>query len=213
MPDDQITREANRLAKVPEKDQKDRKKVSGLVTDYKGPLGKRIIGMIFENDLKSVGTSLLYEVAIPKAKDILADLFIGGIERAIYGDSTPRSTRTNYSSGPSRKASYESYYESGRYYGSSISNKKPVVRWDQIVMISRPKAIEVVECLRDDIRKYKKVSVSDLYDYVTDVDREYATLIDSEFTDRDWGWVNLDRVPIEHVNGGYWIKLPKPIQL
>lgn len=80
-------------------------------------------------------------------------------------------------------------------------------------MVSRPKAIELLDSLRADIRRYNYVTVLDLYDYVTDVDEELGTQIDSEFTDNNIGWYNLDRVPIEAVQGGYWLKLPKPVRV
>lgn len=212
MLENEITKEVNRLStagkSVPPPV---KKKVQGLVEYYKEPITKRIMDALFEGDLKSVGSSLIYEVMIPKTKDLLADLFIGGIEKVIYGDDTSQ----RYSSpSSSRKASYDAYYNNNNRYYHPNEQKQPQgkakVRWDYIVMKTRPAAIELLEDLRNDIRKYSKVSVTELYDYVTDIDEELGAQIESEFPDSNWGWTNLDRVPIENVRGGYWIKLPKP---
>ena len=224
MLEEQIKNEVTRLGslasdKVPEKT---KRKISGLVTDYKEPLSKRIIGALFEGDPKSVAKALITEVAIPKTKDIMADLFIGGIEKAIYGEDGPTSNKSYYSgyssysskNQPTRRSSYDAYYDrgSGRY-SVPESGKKPRVRWDRLVMATRPAAAELVRSLQDDIRRYKAVSVLDLYDYVTDIDEELGAMIDAEFPDNNWGWTNLDRVPIEAVAGGYWVKLPKPVRI
>lgn len=224
MLDEQIRNEVSRLSSnVPTEASRPRpKKINGLVENYQEPIGKRVIKALFENDLKTVGTELIYEVMIPKAKDIVADLFISGIEKAIYGDDAG-SSRSHYSGysgyssqAPTRRASYDAYYDqrNGRYYTpESTVSRRPKVRWDRIVMVSRPKAIELLDSLRADIRRYNYVTVLDLYDYVTDVDEELGTQIDSEFTDNNIGWYNLDRVPIEAVQGGYWLKLPKPVRV
>lgn len=224
MLDDQIKNEVTRLGNLAEDaaPERTKRKISGLIENYKEPLSKRIVRALFEGDPKSVALSLINEVAIPKTKDILADFFTRGIEKAIYGDDDTRGGNRGYYSGysssysssqPTRRSSYDSYYRGERYYTPEPVGQRPKVRWDRIVMRTRPQAIDLVNQLRDDIKRYKAVSVSDLYDYITDADEELGAMIDSEFPDNNWGWVNLDRVPIESVSGGYWVKLPKPVRI
>lgn len=213
MLDKQIDSEVKRLASYGNYPEKKHKKIEGLIENYKEPLGKRVIDALFEGDIKTVVSSLTTEVLKPKAQDLLADLFIGGIEKWIYGDDTQRSyTR----SGPSRKASYDAYYSGGKYYTTEtapVGTPRAKVRWDRIVMKSRPAAMDLLENLRSDIKRYKKISVTDLYDYVTDIDEELGAAIDSEFGDSNYGWTNLDRVQIESVRDGFWLKLPKPVPI
>jgi hypothetical protein len=80
-------------------------------------------------------------------------------------------------------------------------------------MRTRPEAMELLTSLRKDISRYTFVSVLQLYDYVTDIDEELGAQIDAEFPDNNWGWTNLDRVQIESVKGGFWVKFPKPVQI
>ena len=218
MLENEIQKEVQRIGSLANRTEapKEKKKISGLVEYYSEPLYRRIIDAIFEGDLASVSNSLINEILIPKTKDILADLFIGGIEKAIYGDEAQQVTRT----GPSRRSSYDAYYgrgvSGGGYYQSPSSppSGKTKVRWDRLVMKTRPEAIELTNSILSDISKYGCISVSDVYDYVADLDEEIATQIETEFPDNNWGWDRkLKRIPIESVPQGYLLKLPKPIQI
>lgn len=213
MLEDQINNEVRRLSTAAGSPPPKKKRVEGLVEYSKEPIGRRIFDALFEGDLKTVASSIVYEIMIPKTKDLLADIFIGGIEKAIYGDDSAPARTTK--SGGSHKASYDAYYSNGRYYTQppKAAPVKQKVRWNYIVMKTRPRAVELLNDLRNDISRYGKVSVTELYDYVTEIDEELGAQIESEFPDSNWGWNNLDRVSIEHVRDGYWIKLPKPVDI
>ena len=215
MLDNEIQAEVERLGKYSSPAKREHKKVAGLIENYQAPLSERVLHSLFEGDIESITKSLTKEVLKPKIQDLLADFFIGGIEKFIYGDDSQRSY--SRSSGPSRKASYDAYYSNGKYYtpepSRSSSSKPPKVKWDQIVMRTRPAAVELLDNIRSDIRRYKKVSITDLYDYVTDIDEALGASIDSEFPDSNYGWTNLDRVSIESVRDGFWIRFPKPVPI
>lgn len=212
MLDDQIKKEADRLASLATKEPK--KKVEGLIEYYKEPLSTRIVNALFENDLKTVASSVVNEVMIPKAKDILADMFISGIQKAIYGDEASSTYYSGYSKGPGHKASYDNYYKDN-YRQPVAPTEKVKVHWDRIVFPSRERAVELLNNLRSDLRRYgnEGVSVLEMYDYVTTIDEELGAQIESEFPDNNWGWTNLDHVPIEHVARGWWVKFPKPVRI
>lgn len=221
MLENEIQKEVNRLANAGKSQAPPvKKRVEGLIEYYKEPLTKRVMDALFEGDIRTVATSLTKEVLKPKVQDLLADLFIGGIEKWIYGDDTDSRTFTRGANG-GRKASYDAYYNNGKYYtqpsAASSQANTAKVRWDRIILKTRPAAIELLDDLRNDIRKYKKVSVTDLYDYVTEIDEELGAQIESEFPDSNWGWKNLDRVPIENIRTkdglAYWVKLPKPVDI
>ncbi len=211
MLDDHIKKEAERLASLAES--KEKKKVGGLIEYYQEPLGHRIVKALFENDLKTVATSVINEVMIPKAKDILADMFISGIQKAIYGDEASSTYYSGYSKGPGHKASYDNYYKDG-YRAPVVEEEKVKVRWDRIVFREREAGVELLSNLRNDIRRYGEgVSVADMYDYVTTIDEKLGKQIESEFPDNNWGWTNLDHVQIERVAKGWWVKFPKPVRI
>lgn len=219
MLENEIQREVNRLASAGKNAPPPKKKVAGLIEYYQEPLGKRVMDALFEGDIRTVATSLTKEVLKPKVQDLLADLFIGGIEKWIYGDDSDARTYTRTSVG-GRKASYDAYYNGGKYYtqpNPAVPAEKVKVRWDRIILKTRPAAIELLEDLRNDIRKYKKVSVTDLYDYVTEIDEDLGSQIESEFGNSNWGWKSLDRVPIEQIRVkdgyGFWVKFPKPVDI
>lgn len=213
MLDDQIKKETERLASLANTEPK-KKKVKGLIEYYQEPLGQRIIKALFENDLKTVASSVVNEVMIPKAKDILADMFISGIQKAIYGDEASSTYYSGYSKGPGHKASYDNYYKDG-YRAPVVPEEKTKVHWDKIVFPDRDSAIELLNNLRSDLRRYngEGVTVLEMYDYVTEIDEKLGAQIESEFPDNNWGWTNLDHVPIEHVARGWWVKFPKPVRI
>ena len=211
MLEDQIRSEVDRLSSLPQAERpREKRKVPGLIENYKEPLMNRIIGAVFANDFKTVATSIIHEVLIPKTKDTLADIFIGGIQKAIYGDSVGQTYYSGYSNGPGRKASYDDYYKTG-YRGSAPAAVPAKVHWDRIVFPERELAVQLLSYLKEDLRRYKGgVSVLEMYDYVTEIDEKLGAQISSEFPDNNWGWTTVDNVPIVSVPGGYWVKFPRP---
>ena len=94
MLDDQIKKETERLASLATTEpKKEHKKVGGLIEYYREPLAQRIVRALFENDLKTVATSVVNEVMVPKAKDILADMFISG-RKPVMGTTQRRLPHT-----------------------------------------------------------------------------------------------------------------------
>ena len=95
-----------------------------------------------------------------------------------------------------------------------VAEEKVKVRWDRIVFRDREKAVELVSSLKSDLQRYQQgVSILDMYDYVTEIDKKLESQIESEFPDSNWGWTNLDHVQIERVSGGWWVKFPKPVRI
>lgn len=216
MLEEQIQNEVERLANLASNDtsKQKHKKIGGLVEYYKEPLLERILNSLFENDLKTTWRYVVDKVIVPKARGLLADIFIGGIQKAMFDDEAGGYGGYTPASGPGRKTSYDGYYKEGNYYPATTSTSKPKVRWDRIVMRTRPQAVDLLESLKADIRRYKGgVSVLEMYDYVTEIDEALGAQINSEFPDNNWGWTNLDHVPIETVPGGYWVKFPKPVRI
>lgn len=56
----------------------------------------------------------------------------------------------------------------------------------------------------DALRKYKQVSVGDLWDMMG---------VSNESTDYNYGWYNLNEAYIKGIPGGYRLVLPRPIPL
>ena len=225
MLEDTIKKEVYRLSKLPAKSEKSNKKIPGLVENYTEPVGKKILDALFENDLKTVGYSIINDVLMPRGKELLADMFMFGIRKWMFDDDTG-ATYNGYSSSRSSggvSTSYDAYYKGGSYGAPPTLTQKTKVKWDRIILRDRRRALELLDDLREDARRYKKgVSILQMYDYLTEIDEELGAQVQSEFPDHDYGWTNFDHIPIETVRikdekgrvcDGYWVKFPKPVQL
>ncbi len=199
------------VEEVPEK--KVEKIITGKVKTQQKGLGKKLGEIFFEDDQKSVGSYILYDVLIPAAKDLITDMVSGGIEMLLYGDRRPRKSPGSFYSG--RHDTYSNY--NSRYtYSSSApvreNRERTISRtgrarhdFKEIILETRGEAEDVLSHLMDMTADYGMASVADLYDLVG---------ISSEFTDDKYGWVDLRDSSVSRARGGgYIINLPRAIPL
>jgi hypothetical protein len=182
------------------------KVVSGGVRKQKKGFCKKLAETFMEDDSKSVGSYVLYDILIPAAKDLIVDMISSGAEM-LFG-----TRRTGRGYGRIPGSTWTSY--GGRYNGgTSIRDPRDRDRRDgprtarlrqdfeEIIFDTRADALEVLDRMQDLINDYRMVSVSDYY-----------TLCDMEsnFTDRKYGWTDLHGVaPQRARGGGYILDLPR----
>lgn len=190
------------------------KVTTGKVIKRKRGTGAKMKEAFFGEDVQDVGDYVVYDVAIPAAKNLVFDLFkeglLGSIEMVLFGGRTNR--RNTYRSGGRSYTSYGDYFkDDGRGRGRDSSRDRDGRRelsrsgrsrhdFDEIIFESRGEAEEVLDRLVDLIIDYGMVAVADFYD---------AAGISSTFADNDWGWTNLSSANVTRVRGGYLINLPK----
>lgn len=186
------------------------KVIKGKVVTRKKGIGKRFTETFLGEDVKGVGSYIVYDILIPAAKDTLEDLVKGSIEVLLRGESRGTS-RVKRDKGKSY-VSYSSYYKSDRDdrdrrdrdRREPSSRNRSRHKFDDIILESRGEAEEVLDLLVDHIEQYDMVTVSDLYGMVG---------IDPNFTDEKYGWTNLSSATVSRVRDGYLIDLPKTVQL
>ena len=168
----------------------------------KKPLGKKFTETFFGADLKSVVHYVITEVLVPAAKDMAVEAGSQGLERFIFGDTTPRrrSTRNapqghiaynRISSGPARPE------RPG--IGRPRSSR---VEFDEIIVASRSEGQEVLSQMDDSLSRYDSVTVSDLYELVG---------LRPSHTDLKWGWTDLHGASVDRLrDGSFLLDLPTP---
>lgn len=182
----------------------ERKKIeqvtSAPATKKKQSFGTKAVAAFVGEDIENVGQYLLYDVAIPAIKNTLSDLVSQGIERLLFGESSPRGRG---SSGSSR-VSYGSYSRPGMSPGNRRDASPRARRYhdfSEIELESRDEAYLVIDRLGDLIEEYGLATVADLYDLCG---------ITTEYTDENWGWTSARYMSVIRSRRGYMLQLPKP---
>ena len=169
-------------------------------TKKKSNFGTKAFSAFVGEDVHDVGQYLLYDVTIPAIKNTLSDLVSQGIERLLFGESSPRGRS---SSGGSR-VSYGSYSRPGMAPGNKRDASPRARRYhdfSEIELESRDEAYLVIDRLGDLIEEYGLATVADLYDLCG---------ITTEYTDENWGWTSARYMSVIHSRHGYMLQLPKP---
>lgn len=139
--------------------------------------------MIFlQMDLKTVKDRIIAEYLIPMLKNGLCSIFNSAINIALWGDDRSRSSSTNYSSSSRQRNSYDRYYQDGQSSRPGTSGR-PARTLQNLDFEVRCDADDTLNEMYDALRKYKQVSVGDLWDMMG---------VSNESTDYNYGWYNLD---------------------
>lgn len=195
----------------PERSREEPKKVErvvqGEVVRRKTPLGRRMTQNLIGGDAQSVWGYVSTDILAPAFRDLIEDAFVGFITRMVRGDdhrySTARTrrgglaSRTDYHgiSNHRRPSRDEPRREAGRRARGSHN-------LDEIVLENRVDAEEVLDRMEAWLDKYEVVSVAEFYELCG---------ISGNYTDQNYGWINIDSASIHRVRGGgFVINMPVP---
>lgn len=170
---------------------------------------KTIMQAIFvPQDVASVRDYIIFDIVIPKAKTVMADLGNSILNAILFGDAGPSRT-TPYGQGSGvQRVSYNSYSSSrpasqqGRVtYGSNQhrpSQNDPRNRaiFEDVIFDSKPDADAVLAKLTEMIDMYGVVSVNDAYD---------ACDLSAPYTYNNYGWTSLSSAYVDRNRHGEWV--------
>ena len=179
------------------------KVVRGKVTLKEKNDIQKIANDFLAEDLKTVKDRIIAEYLIPMLKNGLCSIFNSAISIALWGDDRSRSSSTNYNSSSRQRNSYDRYYQDGQSSRQGPSGR-PARTLQNLDFEVRYDADGTLNEMYDALRKYKQVSVGDLWDMMG---------VSNESTDYNYGWYNLDGAYIKGIPGGYRLVLPRPIPL
>ncbi len=172
-------------------------------------IGATVARSIFAESVSGVGNYVLHELILPNIREMIQSVVVGGIERALYGDSAPKPYRPRagygFYSAPSRPAGWTSRtnYSAGAPTprDDQWTNRPP--SYSDLVVPSRQEAEDVLQALLDMAERYGSASVGDLFSLAG---------MSTTHVDESWTWnaneVSQGRVQMRR--GGYGFSLPAP---
>ena len=191
-------------------------KVTSAKKRKKGVAERLVSGLVGPEGLPSVGHYLTHDVVLPAIKEIIVNSVTSGINMMMYGpDSAGKRSTTGYSQRGSAyrpNVNYQSSYkqtpttstsnvkyqnESHPYHNETRASG---FNSEDYILASRDDAKMVLSQLLEQVDDYGWASLADFFDLVG---------IDSNFTDNNYGWTNLDFAKFVVVRGGYALRLPR----
>jgi len=184
----------------------------GPVVKRKQPLGRRVKAIFARGEFKQAVQFVAMDVLVPAMRDLIVDATSKGIERLIYGDTSPRRNR-GYGPSQNTRVAYNqvSRYSSRRDSvmlpgqpprGGALSRHRQA---DEIILSSRQDAQNALERLADLIDQYEVATVADLNELLD---------LPATYVDNNWGWTHLLGADVVQIREGYLLQLPpvEPIQ-
>lgn len=174
------------------------KVISGGIKSKEQPIAKKMAKSFLADDISNVKSYILLDVLIPTIKEAISQIIKNGSDMLIFGDVKPIGGRKggyNYNGITSSKSSIVSSPH-------RTANRRAMHDFREVTFETRSDAMEVLSQLNELIENYGSATVEDFYIFIG----EGKT---AKYTDRKWGWTNLEGRNIERVlGGGYMIDLP-----
>lgn len=199
---------SNRDKEAPEVPEKRVEQVtSGAAIIRKKPIGRRIAENFKGADGHDVGHYVVFEVVLPRLKDLIFDVGESALRRALFGDSVK-----GYSSRSTGVKGYTPY----NTIASSAIPKQPTAKptaqaasdeFGEILVETRGEAQTVMDKVGNLIETYGMASVSDL---------KACVGLTGSFTDEKFGWIGMGGTDIRRQGGsqpGYLLVFPRPEEL
>lgn len=168
-------------------------RVVDSATRKKKNLFQKLANVILADDIQDVKGYIVSDIVIPGIKQAISN----SVNSFLYG----RDFRAKNNS--ASKVSYRSYYETPEPRATAGWGGR-AYDYDDVVVNTMGDAQRVLSEMEKILGTYRVVTVLDLYE---------ASGVSTRWSDRDYGWTDLRQARIIRVNGGYLIKMPRPMPI
>lgn len=179
--------------------------IEGKVITRKKGLWRKFSDHVTGEDAKSVGSYVLWDIAIPAFRDLIFDVIKSGAERSLYPDSRPSSRDRERRGERSSRIQYDKKFVSREDPRDRVRDLSPRARrnhdFGEIVLETRLEVERVLDGLTGLIDEYDFASLNDLYDLLS---------VTGTPVDERWGWTNLSSARAVRVRDGWLLDLPAP---
>lgn len=209
------TKESANVVTLKQKDSAERKqlkKVTSATKRKKGVMERLVNGLMGPEGLPSVGHYLTHDVVLPAIKEIVVNSVTSGINMMIYGPDSEGKSNTYHGYSQRGNAyrpntNYQRSYQSGPNT-AHVNEARPYRKEtragnfnsEDYILANREEAQAVLDQLLDQVNDYGWTSLADFFDLVG---------IDSNYTDNNYGWTDLQFAKFVVVRGGYALRLPR----
>lgn len=177
-----------------------KKVVKHAATERPAPLGKKFAETFIQGSARSTWQYVFWDVALPKAKDMVLDMAQEGVSRLLFGESRRGGRATGSTN------TYHDRYNPDRAMGKDRQSRRARATHDfrEVLIETRVEAEEVLDTLTELVDKFGTASVAD---FKTMVDLE------PEYTDQNWGWDDVRDATVRRVGDRYIIDIVRPSPL
>lgn len=196
-------RDANEQEKIEQNEKQESQKtvVTGKAFVKKRTKSQKLADKFFAEDKETVKSYIIHDVIIPGTKDLLATMFETAMNMFLFGGDSRRRYSGTRTYGSSGRTNYSTTSTINNTRPSLKANYRDRADYDDVVFDQRSDAQEVLADLLNNIDRYGRVSVFDLYDFAG---------LKCDYTLKRWGWYDLDTASVVRTNAGdYMIKLPR----
>lgn len=173
-------------------------------TVKKKSVGSKFKEAFVGDSAESVLQYVIWDVIIPRVKDLLFDTIVGGSERTLFGTSQ-RASRSRGSSGKTDYRGISSSATRERATRDISPRGRANHDFEEILIPDRGEAEQVRDTLLALVDQYDSATVADLYS---------AVGISTDHTDLKFGWTDLSEARIVPARGGgYILELPRAEEL
>lgn len=188
------------------KDQKEAPKkiepvAQGKVRKGRKSLARKIFETLIVEDLRTIESHIIDDILVPEIQKALVETIRSSAEMMFGQSSKGRSAYerspeyTSYSKCSSTQSPVRTRPEARKRYSGVV---------DDITLPTKMVAEEALDRMYELLNHYDCVSVADYYAIVG---------VTSNYTDNDYGWVDLRGAHVMKVSGGYILSLPRPVVL
>jgi hypothetical protein len=186
----------------------------GVAKVHKKTFFEKVKEAFFAQGFKVAAESTTKDILVPAAKRLFVDSLFGVINGMVFGNpNASNGVRLNGSTWTWNGLTYAG--QNINYSGISKTAAQPAtptVTWQEIEIqpnfaagenfeSARIKADMVLDSMKDQLDRFGKVSISELYELVG---------LPTQTTYYNYGWTNLKGAHYEFVNTGYVLKFPAP---
>lgn len=171
-----------------------KKIVNGSVKTKNKSFLSKVAEVFVPDDIDNVKDYILYDVMIPAAKKFLSD----SVDAILYGGSSKRSrgiadkiTFIDYNKRYNRDRDRDRY---------SRSESRGVHSSTDVILESRADAEAVIMAMEELIDEYTVATIADFNELVG---------VTGQYTDNNYGWMDISSARVIGVRDGYVIRMPK----